>query len=88
MKNAEYKTLQSSVSLPRIQEYYEAMIKGDVFPAIKVDLGRKVVVDGNHRYIASKLAGIDLDIRPYTSSISQKILDWDIIDIVSDVWKN
>ena len=52
-------TRQKSVSIPRIERYVEDMLKGDKFPPIKVD--GNVIVDGHHRFIASKIAKVDLE---------------------------
>jgi len=41
--------------------------KGDRFPAIKVD--GNIIVDGHHRYIASRIANIPIDIVPGTRAM-------------------
>lgn len=55
LKGDTMQTLQGSVSLPAIQRYVDRLLKGDVAPPIKVD--GNVVVEGNHRYVAGKVAG-------------------------------
>lgn len=61
MAGASLKTQQKSVSIPVIQEYLNRIMNGEKdVPPIKVD--GDIMVDGNHRYIASILAGIKIDI--------------------------
>ncbi|ESQ64374.1 hypothetical protein PA15_0321710 [Pseudomonas aeruginosa HB15] len=55
-------TAQGAVSLPAVQRYVDRLLKGDVAPAIKMD--GNVIVDGNHRYIAAKILGRNLDVTP------------------------
>ncbi len=55
-------TAQGAVSLPAVQRYVDRLLKGDVVPAIKMD--GNVIVDGNHRYIAAKILGRNLDVTP------------------------
>lgn len=62
-------TVQVSVSLPAIQRYVDRLLKGDIAPPIKVD--GNVVVEGNHRYIAGKVAGKMPKTTPGTLSPSQ-----------------
>ena len=59
MQGADLSTTQRAVSIPRIQGMVDAMGAGDEFPAIHVD--GNVIVDGNHRYIASRLTGSSLE---------------------------
>ncbi|MBF7996280.1 RHS domain-containing protein [Rahnella sp. SAP-29] len=62
-------SLQGSVSLPAIQRYVDRLLKGDVAPPIKID--GNVVVEGNHRYVAGKVAGKMPETTPGTLSPSQ-----------------
>ncbi|HFQ2175816.1 TPA: DUF637 domain-containing protein, partial [Pseudomonas aeruginosa] len=55
-------TAQGAVSLPAVQRYVDRLLRGDVAPAIKMD--GNVIVDGNHRYIAAKILGRNLDVTP------------------------
>ncbi|RBC01515.1 filamentous hemagglutinin N-terminal domain-containing protein [Pseudomonas sp. MWU12-2115] len=78
---------QDGVSLPMIQRYVDRLLKGDVAPPIKMD--GDVIVDGNHRYIASKILGRELTVDPGvltdykaskkrpTVSLEISPLDWD-----------
>ncbi len=58
IKDSPLKTQQPAVSLPKIQKYVERLANGEVPPAIKVDKG--IIVDGNHRYIASRILGKEI----------------------------
>ncbi len=53
---------QNGVSLPAIQRYVDRLLAGDIAPPIKMD--GNVIVDGNHRYIAAKILGMDPDVVP------------------------
>ncbi|MCS7051677.1 MAG: hypothetical protein NZL87_08695, partial [Thermomicrobium sp.] len=56
MRGATLQSQQSGgVSLPRVQQYVDRLLAGDVAPAIKVD--GPMIVDGNHRYIAGRILG-------------------------------
>lgn len=70
-----------------IQRYVHSLLKGDVAPPIKMD--GNVIVDGNHRYIAAKILGKDVEVDPGvltnykaskerpTVSLDVSPLDWD-----------
>lgn len=49
------KTAQGAISRPAVEHYVRRLEAGEVAPAIKVD--GKVIVDGNHRYVAGRLVG-------------------------------
>lgn len=57
------------------------MLSGDKFPPIKVDLSTGNIVDGNHRYIASRIAGTSIDVQSATQSMSKSPIYWDKIPI-------
>ncbi|HVJ20055.1 MAG TPA: hypothetical protein VM686_31790 [Polyangiaceae bacterium] len=60
MKDAPLMSQQAGgVSLPRIQANVNKLLAGEVAPAIKVD--GKMIVDGNHRYIAGRIFGREPD---------------------------
>jgi len=44
------------------------MLNGDEFPLIKVNLDNGIIIDGNHRYIASKITGIPIEVQPYSGN--------------------
>jgi len=59
---------------------------GDKFPPIKVDSSSGNIVDENHRYIASKITGIPIEIQDATQSISSTPISWD--EILIESWGN
>ncbi|WP_368562155.1 RHS repeat domain-containing protein [Pseudoxanthomonas sp. UTMC 1351] len=62
-------TTQKAVSLPIVQKYVAALEGGSPAPAIKVADG--VIVDGNHRYVAGRIAGQEPAVQPGLLSPSQ-----------------
>jgi|GEM_PF-1207430 len=66
------RTQQKSVSLEKIEGLVLHFKSGGVVPAIKLD--GNIIVDGHHRYIASKIVGnIKLDINPGRRALSDEI---------------
>ncbi|NHN35239.1 hypothetical protein [Paenibacillus agricola] len=59
MQGAPLHAQQSGVSLPVVQRYAERLANGEITPPSIKDDGN-VLVDGYHRYIASRLVGIQL----------------------------
>ena len=55
------------------------MKKGIRFPGIKVN--NKIIIDGHHRYIASKLAQVNLDIDPSHPTSATVITTWNSVAI-------
>jgi RHS repeat-associated protein len=68
LQGSTMKTLQSSVSIPMVENYVRLLEGGSQAPAIKVAEG--VIIDGNHRYIAGRLFGSEPAIVPGTMSAS------------------
>ncbi|WP_232910572.1 filamentous hemagglutinin N-terminal domain-containing protein [Pseudomonas paralactis] len=64
LKGDSAASAQRAVSLPAIQRYVDRLLKGDVAPPISMD--GKVIVEGNHRYIAAKILGRTPDVNPGT----------------------
>jgi hypothetical protein len=57
LEGSTMQTLQGRVSLPMIQRYVKMLQEGHVAPPIKVADG--IIVEGNHRYIAGRLFGVE-----------------------------
>ena len=57
LEGSPMKTTQGAVSIPAIKAYVARLQGGETPPPIKVD--GNVIVDGNHRYIAGRLFGIE-----------------------------
>lgn len=66
--NTNHKVLCFAV----IKRIYRRVKLGYRFGGIKV-CEKNLVVDGNHRYIAYSLAGIEFDIIPWTSNRSDEV---------------
>ncbi len=63
MQGAPFKTRQQAISLPKVQRIIQNLEAGQRPKAyseyIQVDLEKNVIVDGNHRYVASRIFGIE-----------------------------
>ncbi len=69
LEGSTMKSLQGEVSLPMVKRYVKMLESGNVAPAIKVADG--VIIEGNHRYVAGRLFGVEPPIVPGTMSPSQ-----------------
>jgi RHS repeat-associated protein len=69
LEGSTMQTLQSGVSLPAVQRYVKMLQSGSQAPAIKVS--NSVIVEGNHRYIAYRILGLEVETVPSTISPSQ-----------------
>ena len=73
VKDAPLKTQQKGgVSIPRIQEYVDRLNNSEQPPPIKVDDG--IIVDGNHRYIAGRIAGKECPIQPWAGGNPSRVI--------------
>ena len=84
MKNAPLKTQQGSVSRPLVQKYVNMSQSGSQAPAIKVDKG--IIVDGNHRYIAGRIVGIEPAQIAWAGGNPARIVPWDKVIISPLLW--
>ncbi|WP_175559649.1 hypothetical protein [Pseudomonas sp. ok266] len=73
---------QNFVSLPAIQRYVDRLLAGDKAPAIKMD--GNVIVDGNHRYIAAKILGLQPDVVPWVLPPNKVGVTKSIFDVKVD----
>jgi RHS repeat-associated protein len=69
LEGSEMRTAQADVSIPAVERYVRMLESGSTPPPIKVDDG--VIVDGNHRYVAGRVFGVEPPIIPGTLSPSQ-----------------
>ncbi len=83
----EYQTTHQRLCFAIIARIYTRVLKGYRFGAVKIS-DQKLIIDGNHRYIAYKLAGIAFETIKATQSFCDKpkkfneveidaIQDWD-----------
>ena len=70
----EFLCSQRSISLPIINRIYHKMVLGIKFPEIKVS--NNIIIDGHHRYLASKIASIDLQKIHFTEVNNLKSKGW------------
>ncbi|WP_175214079.1 hemagglutinin repeat-containing protein [Achromobacter aegrifaciens] len=78
--------VQGAVSLPAIQRYVDRLLAGEMPPPIRMD--GDLIVDGNHRYIAARILGRNVEViqwaspgslqskRSSISNISIDLTDW------------
>jgi hypothetical protein len=72
------------ISLPRIQQFVDRLLAGEVAPAIKVD--GVMIVDGNHGYIASRIAGLPVAIQPWAGGRPSNAVPWNDLRIDENFW--
>jgi hypothetical protein len=71
----EFLCSQRSISLPIIYRMYHKMRLGIKFPEIKVC--KNIIIDGHHRYLASKIASIDLQKIKFSEVNNLESKRWD-----------
>jgi len=86
MQNVPLQTQQGAVSLPAINRYTQRLSNGEVPPPIKVDNG--IIVDGNHRYIAGRVAGVEIPVTPYSGGKPDNAIKWENMNIDPFDWGN
>ena len=57
---------------------------GIKFPSIKAD--GDLIIDGHHRYLASLLAGLTLEIAPSLKTSATVHFEWNVVIIDADDW--
>lgn len=94
IRSAQGRTVNTVVELPKIQRYVTAMRNGAVFP--RYSLQGDIIVDGNHRWIASQIANVplgaqspkhwltDMDIEQWGVGLRSEMKvdrrDWDVME--------
>lgn len=76
----EYKTAHTRLCFAIIARIYRRLKQGYRFGAIKISEG-EMIVDGNHRYVAYKLANIEFEVIEGTRSHSDQLKSFKDIDI-------
>jgi hypothetical protein len=74
----------TKICLPIVYRIYQKMIIGIRFSGIKVD--KDLIIDGHHRYLASSLAGTELDRYNSVRTSSTYIVKWDHVEFDFDDW--
>lgn len=72
------------LSLPVIERIYKKMRLQLQFSSIQVNEG--VIINGHHRYLASKLANYDLEIVQGIRSSAKELINWTNVELVEDDW--
>lgn len=80
----ELVSTHKALSLPVIERIYKKMRLHLRFGSIQVDKG--VIINGHHRYLASKLADYQLDQVPGIRTAVKELIDWQHVILVEDDW--
>lgn len=76
---------QKGISYPIVERIYKKM-KADIqFASIQV-AHRSVIVNGHHRYLASLLAGIEMDMVECPLTSAKRITTWESIELFDQDW--
>jgi hypothetical protein len=78
------KSTQKKLCFPIINRIYKKMKSGIKFSAIKVD--ENLIIDGHHRYIASIMAEVPLELIPSNKTSATTIIEWSQILLDSEDW--
>jgi hypothetical protein len=86
IKSGELEVISThkALSLPIIERIYKKMMLNLKFDSIQVDKG--VIINGHHRYLASKLANFNLDHVLGLRSSAKELIDWQNVELVEDDW--
>jgi hypothetical protein len=85
MKDAPLHSQQKGgISLPRVQQFVDRLLRGEEPPAIKVD--ENMIVDGNHRYIAARVLGIKPPIQPWAGGRPDNAVQWENLPVDLKFW--
>jgi hypothetical protein len=82
--NFELQSTHDKLCFPIIARMYKKMTIGIKFSGIDVCEG--MIINGHHRYLASQLAGIQLDFNPYNKTSATKLTDWKSVVLVEEDW--
>lgn len=80
----ELHSTHDRLCFPIILRIYKKMMLGIKFSGINVD-GR-LIIDGHHRYLASQLTGIKLDVNPSQKTSATIVTDWKSIEFELEDW--
>lgn len=79
----EYLTTHEVLCFAIIERIYRRILLGYRFGSIKIN-NNELVVDGNHRYIAYKLAGVSIDVVKGGRSFSDVVKSFNDVKIDED----
>jgi len=78
------KPTQNRVCIPIVFRIYKKMRVGIKFTGIKVD--GDLIIDGHHRFLASILAGFDLEKFPSYKTSVTNFIKWEDVEFVYEDW--
>lgn len=78
------KSSHDKLCFPIIYRIYRKMIIGIKFHGIKVN--EDTIIDGHHRYLASQLAEITIEIFPSPRTSATKTTNWESIEFDHEDW--
>jgi hypothetical protein len=78
------KPTQNRLCIPIVFRIYKKMRVGIKFTGIKVD--GDLIIDGHHRFLASILAGFDLEKFPSYKTSVTNFIKWEDIEFVDEDW--
>jgi hypothetical protein len=86
MKKEKFDLLPSHkrLSLCIINRIYKKMIHGILFEPIKVN--QKLIIDGHHKYVSSKLAKFIIDITDCHKTSATEVYDWNEVEFSKEEW--
>jgi hypothetical protein len=80
----ELVSTHKALSLPVIERIFKKMMINLRFGGIQVD--NEVILNGHHRYLASKLANLQLEQVPGLRSSAKELIDWQDVELVEEDW--
>jgi hypothetical protein len=83
-KVIKFKSTHTQLCIPIINRLYKKMKLGISFQGIKV--AEDLIIDGHHRYLASLLANVTIDVFPTQPSSATIISDWNTVIFVEEDW--
>jgi hypothetical protein len=82
--HVKLKSTHDKLCYPIIARIYTKMKIGIKFSGIKVD--GDIIIDGHHRYLASLIAGVSLDIFPSSRTSATTVTDWESVVFDDEDW--
>jgi hypothetical protein len=79
MAEAPLLSQQGSVYLPKVREYVQLLQQG-IQKVDPIKVGNGIIVEGHHRYVASRILGIDIPIQEWTSG--RYSLPWNLVEFL------
>jgi hypothetical protein len=80
----ELKPSHARLCFPIIVRIYKKMLAGIKFRPIKVDDG--IIIDGHHRYLASVIAKVSLDIHHSHRTSATEVYQWSAVQFDHNDW--